>query len=384
MSRKSELEEYFTPVQPRVESRFSENAMREIHEGRAQYAPPPKAAPQRAQRYRRPVQPQPVEDEDEEEEDEEEADVKPRKKKHRFLRFLLKLVFFVLLLAALAGGGLLLLAKMPRSTQPIGTRKDGCATILLAGTDMGGERTDTIMLLFLDTEEQTMRLLSIPRDTMVNRDNPVPKINGAYGANGSGAKGMDALMGYTADLIGYRPDGYMLIDLACFEELVDAMGGVTYDVPMDMQYEDPVQDLVIDLRQGRQHLNGEQSMWLVRFRSGYAAADLERVNVQRDFLSAAMKQWVSVWKLPRLPFAAKLVWENTTSDLDLLEMAWVAKAVVLCRGHLENDTLPGYGDMVNGGSYYIESIYDAAALLDARYNPYQTAIVAESLHPYGR
>ena len=181
MSRKSELEEYFTPVQPRVESRFSENAMREIHEGRAQYAPPSKAAPQRAQRYRRPVQPQPVEDADEEAEDEEEADVKPRKKKHRFLRFLLKLVFFVLLLAALAGGSLLLLAKMPRSTQPIGTRKDGCATILLAGTDMGGERTDTIMLLFLDTEEQTMRLLSIPRDTMVNRDNPSRSIpDGAY------------------------------------------------------------------------------------------------------------------------------------------------------------------------------------------------------------
>lgn len=352
--------------------------MQELHEGRAQYAPPQKA---RRVRKQAPVRPQPEEDEADEDE-EEEAPV--RRKKHGFLRFLFKLLLFVLVLSLVAGAGLLLLSRMPQTSQPVGARKSGAATILLAGTDASSEHTDTIILLYLDTSEKSMRLLSIPRDTMVNRSNPVPKINGAYSANGSGEEGMEALMDYTKDLIGYRPDGYMLIDLSCFEQLVDTMGGVEYDVPMDMYYEDPYQDLVIDLKQGLQRLSGKQSMWLVRFRSGYESADLERMNVQRSFLSTAVSQWSSITKLPRLPFAVKLVMENTTTDLSLLELVWVAKAAYLCRGNFESATLPGYGDYVNGGAYYVESVYDAAALINEKYNPYKIAISGAMLHPYGK
>ena len=367
----------------RTESQYSERAMRSIHEGRAQYAPPQKTP------RKRKAPPPPVEPEIEEEADEEEAP-RPRKK-HRFLKFLFKLCFFVLVLAALAGGLLLLFSHQPKTDQPIAARRGGCASILLAGTDATSGNTDTIMLLFLDSRAKEMRLLSIPRDTMVNRSNPVPKINGAYFANGSRddgsfdpAKGMESLMDYTQDLIGYRPDGYVLIDLDCFEGLVNTMGGVEYEVPMDMVYDDPVQDLHINLKQGLQHLNGEQAMWLVRFRSGYAAADLERVNVQRSFLSAAIDQWSSVRSIPRLPFAAKLVLDNTTTDLSLLELTWVAKTVFLCRANLESNTLPGGGQTINGGSYYVESVYDAAALINEDYNPYADTISASGLHPYGR
>ena len=362
----------------RTESRYSERAMRSIHEGKAQYAPPPKTP---RQKKAAPVQQEPEEEKEKEEAEEEEAS--PRKK-HRFLKFLFKLLFFVLLLAALTGGVLLLISHQPKTDQPIGARRSGCCSILLAGTDFDGERTDTIMLLFLDSRDKSMRLLSIPRDTMVNRSDPVPKINGAYGANGGGERGMEALMDYTEDLIGYRPDGYLLIDLDCFEDLVNTMGGVDYDVPMDMVYDDPVQDLHINLKQGLQHLNGEQAMWLVRFRSGYAAADLERVSVQRSFLKEAIDQWSSVLSIPRLPFAAKLVLEHTTTDLSLLEMTWVAKTVVKCRQNLGSDTLPGGGQTVNGGAYYVESVFDAAILINEKYNPYVATISADRLHPYGR
>lgn len=311
---------------------------------------------------------------------------KPKKgrKKHRFLRFLLHIPLILLVLVILAVLLSVLLAKMPETDQPIGARKDGCCTVLLCGTDAEGARTDTMLLLYLDRSHKQTRLLSLPRDTMVNRDNPVPKLNGAYYANGAGEKGMGFLMDYVKDLVGFRPDAYVLLDLDCFAELVDSMGGVKFDVPMDMYYNDPTQDLYIDLKAGEQTLNGQEAMWLVRFRSGYAMADLERVRVQRDFLQSAIGQWKSLLKLPRVPHTASLLLENTQTDLDYRNLCWLALALVKSEGGFDSDTLPGEPAWVNGGAYYVEDREAAAALVNEKYNPYETQIRAEDLHPYGK
>ena len=164
----------------------------------------------------------------------------------------------------------LLLAKQPKAEETLGARRDGCSTILLAGTDKSGDRTDTVMLLSVDRSAKRLTLLSIPRDTKVNSTYTPHKINIAYGVNGKDQEGMEALMDYVTELVGFRPDGYVLIDLDVFVDLVDKMGGVKFDVPCDMDYSDPAQDLTIDLKAGMQRLNGEQAMGLVRFRSGYA------------------------------------------------------------------------------------------------------------------
>ena len=311
-----------------------------------------------------------------------------KRKKHRFLRFLLKLAALLLALVILAGLGFVLLAKMPETDRPIGPRKDGCCTVLLCGTDAEGARTDTMLLLYLDRNGKTIRLLSLPRDTMVNRSSSVPKLNGAYWANGGSAgdkaKGMDTLLDYVKDLVGFRPDGYMLIDLDCFAELVDAMGGVSFDVPMDMSYNDPSQDLYIDLKQGTQTLTGQEAMWLVRFRSGYAMADLERVKVQRDFLDAAIRQWKSLTRLPRAPYAALLLLRNAETDLSWRNLSWIALSLVRgVSGGFESDTLPGEPKYVNGGAYYVEDRQAAAELVNEKYNPYEKEIRADELHPYG-
>lgn len=318
-------------------------------------------------------------------EEEPEEFLPRRRKKHRFLRFLLRLVAFLLVLVLLVGLAVYLFAKMPETDQPIGARKDGCCTILICGTDDGGTRTDAMLLLYLDRPNKQIRLLSLPRDTMVNRDNPVPKLNGAYSANGAGEKGMNVLLDYVKDLVGYRPDAYILLDLDCFAELVDAMGGVTFDVPMDMYYNDPYQDLYIDLKAGTQTLNGKEAMWLVRFRSGYAMADLERVSVQRDFLQAAIRQWSSAFRLPMIPQAVKLLLANADSDLSTRNLCWIALALVRGgKAGFESHTLPGEPAWVDGGAYYVEDREAAAALVNEKYNPYETTIRAEDLHPYGK
>lgn len=300
-----------------------------------------------------------------------------KKRRHPILKFLLAL----LLLLVIVCGALWIFARQPVSEDSIGVRKDGCATILLAGTDADGMRTDTMMLLYLDSKNGQMNLLSLPRDTYTSADLSVPKLNSIYGVNGGGEVGMEALLDYVKQCIGYRPDGYILVDLDCFADLVNVMGGVEFDVPMDMQYEDPTQDLYIDLKAGLQKLNGEESMWVVRYRSGYALADLQRVQVQRDFIQAAMEQWSKPTKFIRYPAAATLLASNTTTNLSLRNLVWIGKAVLAAKGNGMNmATLPGEAAMISGGSYYVIWPETTANLINESFNPYAEYITKENIY----
>lgn len=361
---------------PRAQGQYSLDELRRLHNNemaQEQYVPP-----------------FPEQDEDLFSDDPVSAETPPvtphkkRRRRHSFWGVVGKVLLIILLLLVLLAAVLWFTQKMPQGENAGLTRREDCCTVLLAGTDESGIRTDTLMVLYIDRAEKQIRLLSIPRDTMVNRDNPVPKINGAYYANGAGEKGMGFLMDYVKDVIGYRPDGYMLIDLDCFEDLVDMMGGVTFDVPMDMYYADPTQDLYIDLKAGKQKLNGKEAMWLVRFRSGYVTADLQRMSVQRDFLSAALSQWKKPWNLVRVPAVLALLQKNTLTDMKWNNLTWLGFSAVLCgTDNLETDTLPGDGAYVNGGAYYVEDRAAAAALVNEKYNPYEEEITAYDLHPYG-
>lgn len=303
----------------------------------------------------------------------------PKKKKHGFGKGLAKFLLVVLLIIALLTGVLFLVAKQPVDANCDLVRKRGNSTILLAGTDASGDRTDTIMLLNIDRKAGKLSLMSIPRDTKVNSTYTPHKINAAYGVNGSGEQGMDALMEYVSECIGFRPDGYMLIDLNVFVELVDLMGGVRFDVPCDMYYNDPTQDLYINLQAGEQKLNGEQAMGVVRFRSDYAMADLERVNVQRDFLSAALHQWVSVKNLWKLPKALSLLLDHTLTDLSTANLLWMAESVVLCgTGDMMMTTIP-HG--LNGdGEYVLIDAQETLDLVNESFCPYEQGITMDDLY----
>ena len=166
------------------------------------------------------------------------------------------LLVLVILLALGAGFFHFVWAKQPKADDGgLGARKKGCSTILIAG----------------DREAKTMSLVSIPRDTLVYCEYSVPKLNSAYGWAGGGDDGMQELLTRVEEIVGFRPDGYVVTDLACFEELVDLMGGVTFDVPVEMHYNDPSQNLYIDLSAGEQKLDGAQAMQVMRFRSAISS-----------------------------------------------------------------------------------------------------------------
>lgn len=121
-------------------------------------------------------------------------------------------------------------------------------TFLVVGLDKVGYNTDTMMVGRLDTETHEINVVSIPRDTMVNVSWSVKKVNTLYAADiNSGGNGIDGLMDGLKDILGFEIDCYAVVDLDAFVQLVDAIGGVDYDVPVDMNYYDPTQDLYISI-----------------------------------------------------------------------------------------------------------------------------------------
>lgn len=299
-----------------------------------------------------------------------------KKKKHTVRKLLITLLILFVLIPAVLLGALWLMAESPMA-QATG-RIDGSCTILLAGTDESGDRTDTIMLLNVNRSEGRISLMSIPRDTRINSSYWPQKINAAYGMNGGGEEGMDALMDYVKECIGFRPDGYVLVELDVFIDLVNLFGGVEFDVPMDMYYEDPSQDLYIDLEAGLQTLDGNQAMGLVRYRYGYANADIGRVSVQRDFMMAAMSQWASLENIPKLPQALKLISSNALTDLETRHLIWLAQSVLQCgTDDMQMQTIPHY---LTSEYVIIDDDADYFDCINTYFNPYEKEITPEDLN----
>ena len=294
---------------------------------------------------------------------EEPAPKKKKKKKKRHILRKLVLTAFLLAVAAVLLV-VLVLPKQPLARQDtLGPRKDGSVTILVAGTDKGGTRTDTLVLLSLHPSEDRASLVSIPRDTLIHGDYSVPKINSVYDGTESG---MDLLLTKVSQCIGFRPDGYVVVDLSLLEDFVDILGGVEFDVPMDM-------------KAGYQTLSGEQAMELLRFRSGYADADLGRVRVQRDFLTALMKKTVSMEGLLKSPQLLQLL-QQAQTDLSAENLLWLARtALQMDLSQVETATLPGESMWILGGSYYVLDRALTAQTVNAYCNPYVQAVAAENL-----
>ena len=256
----------------------------------------------------------------------------------------------------------------PLSTQ----RQDGVYTILVAGVDVGGGNTDTIMVGKLDTVNHTLDIVSIPRDTLINVGWWVKKVNSAYAAAGGGDEGIAALKTQIKNLIGFDVDCYALVDLELFVQVVDAMGGVDYDVPIDMDY---TIGPVIHIKKGYQHLDGEQALGLVRFRSGYMEGDLGRLDAQHDFLKAVAKQFIDLGNVPNLRKVLKLFETGLKTDLDTANIAYLVRQALLCDSEDINFyTMPNCPVMLREYSYVTCEIMDWFDMINAHLNPFSEPV----------
>ena len=260
-------------------------------------------------------------------------------------------------------------------TEVPASHKEGFYNILIVGTDDDGTRTDTIMIARMDVKDHTVAIMSIPRDTLIESSMTVPKINGAYGYAGKGEKGIKNLKSHLSTLLGFEVDGYAIVNLNAFVELVDLVDGVEFDVPMRMYYSDPTQDLYIDLQPGKQTLDGEHAMQLVRFRKGYATQDIQRTQVQQQFLKALAKKCLNVVNLTKVGEMAQIFADHVTTDLSVGNIAYFGQELLKCDfDNMFTYTLEGEAVMMDGVSYYAIYLHNTLEAVNEYFNPYEADI----------
>lgn len=301
-----------------------------------------------------------------------------RKKRHGFRNFLI----FLLILAALLGIAYVLLFRAPEQYQDgVHTRKAGFYNILIAATDADGTRTDTMIIASMDTKAGTIALTSLPRDTIVSNGQAVPKLNGVFGIGGGGETGAETLMDEIKTLLGFRPDGYILVDYEVFRDVVDAVGGVSFDVPMDMNVDNPETGEEMLISQGQQVLDGDQALGVCRYREGYLMADIQRQYVQQSFLKAVIKTCVSPGNWLKLPSVYSAATEHMTTNLSGANLRYLAlKALLGGMGDMEQNTLPGEGVDYNGASCYGLYGQSVVNMVNEVMNPYEEDITIDDVY----
>lgn len=186
-----------------------------------------------------------------------------------------------------------------------------------AGSDEAfSGRSDTMLLLRIDPADNSVSMLSIPRDTQVE----IPGI-GVTKVNQANASGGPLLARETVSqaLNGVQIDRYVRVSTDAFRELVDLLGGVDVYVPERMEYTDNTQKLKIDLQPGWQTLDGDKAEQFVRFRYD-SIGDIGRVQRQQTLIKALRAKLTSPMVLPRIPGLVSLMQKYIDTNLTMEEM----------------------------------------------------------------
>jgi LCP family protein required for cell wall assembly len=198
--------------------------------------------------------------------------------------------------------------------------------------------TDTMLLLRFDPAKRKLSVMSIPRDTRTFIANHgLTKINEAnyYGGPALSAKSVSELLG------GVGIDRYITINVQGVQALVDALGGVTVHVPKDMKYRDESQHLFIDLKAGRQHMNGEKLSQLMRFRYD-DKGDIGRIQRQQMVMRALMEQALNPATVARLPKILNVIQSHIDTNLTVEELvALVGFSSQISRSNTQMLMVPG-------------------------------------------
>lgn len=250
-----------------------------------------------------------------------------------------------------------------------GTQEKTVQNFIVAGVDDDGTRTDVILLCQYNLAENKLNVLQVPRDTKIETDRTDKKINSAYGSK----EKEKALSAALEQLTGIKTDKYAIITFKGFRDIIDAIGGVEVEVPMRMYYTDPVQNLTIDLRKGKQTLNGKQAEMFMRFRqnndgSGYPEGDVGRVKAQRGFYTAVANKLLSGNTVLKAPKLLGIVQKSLKTNFTGEEMlSYAGKAMKLNLDNITIMQVPGEGKYIGKVSYFVADSAKLAELIEQNF-----------------
>lgn len=258
------------------------------------------------------------------------------------------------------------------ATDIVGEQDPIFVLVLGISEDISVELTDTIMLCGYNPSTQKAFMLSIPRDTFVGKNpssaNGYDKINAQY--QKSAQKTVEAV----ELLTGVKIDHYVIVRNISISSIFECIGEVEFDVPINMNYDDPTQDLHIHLNKGLQTLTPDQVEQLLRFRhnndgssypSSYGDNDYGRMRTQREFLAAVIDQLSSFENVGKLKDIASMVYTNLQTDMsgfDVLD--YVPYGLKFSTSNLKSEQLPGKSALINNLWFYTVSKVETRELMD--------------------
>lgn len=241
---------------------------------------------------------------------------------------------------------------------------DGEYLILLVGVDKNGDddtntdftRTDTIMLLKADTKTGKMDLMSIPRDSRIKIRDKFDKVNHAHAFGG-----IELTMQTLRSFLGLDIDYYVQINYQALINIVDALGGVDYDVPEGIT----IDKGKVQIKPGPNHLDGNEVMWFLRTRNIYNNGDIGRVNTQQGFVKAMVDEIVKKSKNMNIMTFISNYLKYVKTNLPMTAIMDLAGNInSFSSDKMDTHIVPGMEQTIDGTSYYIPDFEKTWKIVD--------------------
>lgn len=259
--------------------------------------------------------------------------------------------------------------------------------VLIMGESTG--MSDTIIVAKYNPKTQESSLLSIPRDTFIGDNKSKAKyyhkINSLYSNGETPEKTMDAVNKIT----GLNIKKYILVDTKALRELVDIIGGVYFEVPIDMSYDDDGQDLHIHLKKGYQLLTGDQAEQVARFRHNnngstypyeYGIEDYGRMKTQRNLIIAIVKQTIKAKNIKEIGNITDTMKNNVKTNIDFSVIKdYIPYAININLDAIQTAQLPGKSEKVNGIWFFFHDAKETEEIVDKLFRNVLTEEVATNV-----
>ena len=297
------------------------------------------------------------------------------KKRYKFLIALLALIIVLALIFVryvIKSDGSVKNAVLSIASDIVGEQDPIFVLILGVSEDIRTPLTDTIILCGYNPKTQKAYMLSVPRDTFVGKNpesaNGYDKINAKFQT--SAEKTVE-----TVELItGVNIDYYVIVRNLKIEDIFECIGSIDFDVPIDMNYDDPTQDLHIHLKKGYQTLQPNQIEQLLRFRhnnngtsypSSYGDNDYGRMRTQREFIKAVIEQTVSIQNVGKVKDLIAYAYTNIQTNMSgTMVLDYVPFGLQFSTSNLRSEQLPGQSAMINQLWFYQHSKSKTKKLVD--------------------
>jgi len=234
--------------------------------------------------------------------------------------------------------------------------------VLGISEDINAKLTDTIILCSYNPKTSVASMISIPRDTFVGKNKETAK--GSDKINSLYSKSPQKLLKTVSDLTGVKTEYYAVVKTQALIEIVDIIGGVNFDVPINMNYDDPTQDLHIHLNKGIQKLDGEKAEQLLRFRhnndgtsypANYGDNDFGRMKTQRAFMTETIKQTLKFKNIFKSKTIIDSIFNNIDTNLEIDELKqYIPSAIEFdMNTDVISNQLPGTSEKCNELWFFI-------------------------------